>query len=162
MTVTELARLTGYSISTVSKALSDSDEISRDAKEKILATARETGYYDKAIRRKRRIGMPKTVGIVTSDIRDSSVLSRLCRATREYGLSPVVCDGDNALFILCDALGVDGIIFADRNIKECAIPYSVYRGSADAAAEEIYTLLHSGGDAPAVKTSAKKEDIWLF
>jgi len=50
MTVTELAKLTGYSISTVSKALPDSNEISREAKEIILRAARETGYYDKAIR----------------------------------------------------------------------------------------------------------------
>ncbi len=162
MTVTELAKLTGYSISTVSKALSDSDEISRDAKEKILATARETGYYDKAIRRKKRIGIPKVIGIVTSDIRDSSVLSRLCRAVREYGLSPVVCDSDDALFVLCDALGVDGIIFSDRQKGECSLPYSVYRGSADSAAEEIYTLLHSDGNDISIKTDVKKEDIWLF
>ena len=36
MTVTELSKLTGYAISTVSKALSDSSEISPEAKEKIL------------------------------------------------------------------------------------------------------------------------------
>ncbi len=161
MTVTELAGLTGYSISTVSKALSDSDEISRDAKEKILAVARETGYYDKAIRRKKRIGMPTTIGIVTSDIRDSSVLSRLCRAVRGYGLSPVVCDSADALFVLGNALGVDGIIFADGGMKDCSLPCAAYRGSADAAVEEIYSLLFSGGEAVAEKT-AKTEDIWLF
>lgn len=162
MTVTKLAQLTGYSISTVSKALSDSGEISRDAKEKILAVARETGYYDKAVRRKKRIGVPTTIGIVSSDIRDSSVLSRLCRAAREYSFEPVVCDSDNALFILTDVLGVDGIIFADGGIKECSVPCSAYRGSADNAIIELSELLSPTDKDTADTKAEKKEDIWLF
>lgn len=162
MTVTELARLTGYSISTVSKALSDSGEIGAEAKERILRAAKETGYYDKAVRRRKRIGMPQTVGIVTSDIRDSSVLSRLCRALRERGFSPVVSDAQNAVYILSQVLGVDALIFSDGSTEECTVPYSVYRGSADNAADEIVSLLRADGAAAADKKTERKEDIWLF
>lgn len=159
MTVTELAKLTGYSISTVSKALSDSGEISREAKEVILRAARETGYYDKAIRRKKRIGMPKTVGIAAADIRDSSTLSRLCRALRNYGFYAVVCDEANAPFILCDVLGVDALIFSDVRATECSVPSLSHRGDADATAMEIAALL---GEEVAEREKEKKEDIWLF
>lgn len=159
MTVTELAKLTGYSISTVSKALSDSSEISGEAKEKILSAAKRTGYYEKAVRRKKRIGMPQTVGIVTDDIRDSAVY-RLTRALKERGISPVVCDAQNALFVLCDALSVDAIILANGKETECNIPFAVYRSSADSTADEIEALL-SGKELTSA-TQKKKEDIWLF
>lgn len=159
MTVTELAKLTGYSISTVSKALSDSNEISSEAKEKILSRAKETGYYDKAVRRKKRIGMPQTVGIVTSDLRDSAVY-RVSRALKERGLSPVACDAEDALFVLCSALGVDAVVFTDGKASDCSLPFVVYRGSADNAAEEIVSLLN--GNSPTETDNKKKEDIWLF
>ncbi len=159
MTVTELAKITGYSISTVSKALSDSDEISREAKEVILRAARETGYYDKAIKRKKRIGMPKTVGIAAADIRDSSTLSRLCRAIRNYGFYTVVCDEANAAYILCDVLGVDALIFSDTRESDCSVPHLSHRGDADATASQIAVLL---GEEIAELREEKKEDIWLF
>ncbi|MBQ8550282.1 MAG: LacI family DNA-binding transcriptional regulator [Clostridia bacterium] len=159
MTVTELAKLTGYSISTVSKALSDSGEISREAKEIILRAARETGYYDKAIKRKKRIGMPNTVGIATSDIRDSMTLSRLCRALRNYGFYAVVCDEANATYILCDVLGVDAVIFSDVKETECSVPCCVHRGDADGTAAAVASLL---GEETVETAKEKKEDIWLF
>ncbi len=159
MTITELAKQTGYSISTVSKALSDSSEISREAKEIILRAARETGYYNKAIRRKKRIGMPKTVGIAAADIRDSQSLSRLCRALRNYGFYTTVCDEANAVYILSDVLGVDAIVFSDLRAGDCPVPFSVYRGDADASAAAIAELL---GEEIVERDTQKKEDIWLF
>ena len=159
MTVTELAKMTGYSISTVSKALSDSNEISREAKEIILRAARDTGYYDKAIKRRRRIGMPKTVGIAAADIRDSMVLSRLCRALRNYGFYTVLCDEANAIHILSDVLGVDALVFCDVKEDVASVPSFVHRGDADATAREIAKLL---GEETREETSEKKEDIWLF
>ncbi len=159
MTVTELAKLTGYSISTVSKALSDSGEISREAKEVILRAAKETGYYDKAIKRRKRIGMPKTIGIATADVRDSMTISRLCRALRNYGFYTVVCDEANAPFILSDVLGVDALVFSDIREQEISVPYCVHRGDADATARSIASLL---GEEIESSTEAKREDIWLF
>ena len=159
MTVTELAKITGYSISTVSKALSDSGEISREAKEIILRAARETGYYDKAIKRRKRIGMPRTVGIAAADIRDYSTLSRLCRAIRNYGFYTVVCDEANAVYILCEVLGVDALVFSDIRESECSVPSVAHRGDADATALQIAALL---GEEVAIEAEKKKEDIWLF
>lgn len=47
MTLTKLAQLAGVSVSTVSKALSESAEISEETKKRILALAKEHGCYEK-------------------------------------------------------------------------------------------------------------------
>ena len=47
MTITKLARLTGYSVSTVSKALSNKKDVSEFARQKIIEKAKELGCYEK-------------------------------------------------------------------------------------------------------------------
>ena len=47
MNLTKLAQLASVSVSTVSKALSDSREISDDTKEMIIALAKENGCFEK-------------------------------------------------------------------------------------------------------------------
>lgn len=160
MTVTELSKITGYSISTVSKALSDSGEISRETKEKILRIAKETGYYNKALKRKKRIGMPQTVGIITEDVRSREIY-RLTRELKSLGLVPVVCDDETALIVLTQTLGVDAVVFADGREKECSVPYAVHSGNAENTAGEILSMLNGKKSAEA-KEQDKKEDIWLF
>ena len=116
MTVTELARITGYSISTVSKALSDSAEISTKAKEEILAAAVETGYYNKAIKRKKRIGAPKTVGIVCDEYSDFRVLRNLCRELEKAGFSSTICINEKGGEVLSH-LGVDAMLFYKKESR---------------------------------------------
>lgn len=165
MTVTELSKLTGYAISTVSKALSDSSEISPEAKEKILKVARETGYYDKALRRKKRIGAPKTVGIITDDFSDARIIRNLCRELEKRGVSSVVSMCANATELLARFLCVDSVLFMDKQETSCAVPSVMFDGDVKNTVE----LLCS--DAPQVveepedenfSTSRKKDDIWLF
>ena len=52
MTMSKIAKLAGVSVATVSKALTNSKEISRETAEKILQIARDTGYFSE--RQKRR------------------------------------------------------------------------------------------------------------
>ena len=47
MTLQKLAKMTGVSVSTVSKAFSDSEEISRDTKKLVFKTAKSTGCFEK-------------------------------------------------------------------------------------------------------------------
>ena len=47
MTMRELARLANVSVSTVSKAFADADDVCRETKEHIFRIARETGCYGK-------------------------------------------------------------------------------------------------------------------
>lgn len=160
MTVTELAKLTGFSISTVSKALSDSDEISAETKEKIVSVARETGYYQKTLRRKKRIGAPKTVGIVCDERVDFRRLRYLCRELEGRDIKTVITLCSEGETLLSDFLGVDVIVFFDTDEKPCSVPSVTWSGDIYSVAE-----LLAGGDSEALddfSTPQTKEDIWLF
>lgn len=165
MTVTELSKITGFSISTVSKALSDSGEISPATKEEILRVARETGYYDKAIKRKKRIGQPKTVGIITSDFSDARILRNLCRELEKRDVAAVVSMAADADVLLSQYLGVDCVLFMEGRVKSCSVPAFAFDGDVYSTADKI-----SDGEAETIEetsdenfsASRKKEDIWLF
>ena len=47
MTLAKIAKLANVAVSTVSKAFSDSPEISKETKEQIMKIAKETGCYEK-------------------------------------------------------------------------------------------------------------------
>lgn len=165
MTVTELARITGFSVSTVSKALSDSEEISLETKKEILRAARETGYYDKAIKRKKRIGMPKTVGIIAGDIRDARVLRNLCRELDKRNISSVISlsDGSESLF---EYLGIDCLLFFDGTARSSSLPSLMFDGdiykTADTLAEDLSVVSETATEDENFSQRSKKEDIWLF
>ncbi len=161
MTVTQLAKLTGYSISTVSKALSDSDEISAQAKAKILKAARDTGYYNKALQRRKRIGAPRTAGIAADGFGNIRLLDRLCRELESRGIKAVVCTGDDAARVLGDYLAVDTVIFFYTQPEECAVSSILFDGDVYSTVDMIENGLP---DDPAYKKAEpqKKEDIWLF
>ena len=47
MTIRKLAEITGYSVSTVSKAFSNKKDVSEIAKKEIIEKAKELGCYEK-------------------------------------------------------------------------------------------------------------------
>ena len=163
MTVTELSRITGYSISTVSKALSDSSEIGEKAKKEILAAAVETGYYNKALKRRKRIGAPKTVGIVCDEYSDFRLMRNLCRELEKEGFKAVICINEDGCEV-CSHLGVDSILFYKTDIKDSPVPSYLFDGDID----EVIALLKNGSNSENepqtddFETPQKKEDIWLF
>lgn len=163
MTVTELAHITGYSISTVSKALSDSSEIGEKAKKEILAAAVETGYYNKVLKRRKRIGAPKTVGIVCDEYSDFRLIRNLCRELEKENFKTVICINENG-FEVCSHLGVDAILYYKTEPKDSSVPSYLFDGDIDEATE----FLKSGSDnantpqTDDFQTPQKKEDIWLF
>lgn len=163
MTVTELARITGYSISTVSKALSDSAEISAKAKKEILAAAVETGYYNKAIKRKKRIGAPKTVGIVCDEYSDFRALRNLCRELEKAGFSSVICINEKGGEV-CSHLGVDAMLFYRKEPVPQAVPAYAFDGDIENAIMQLQSGYESENTDASddFQTPQKKDDIWLF
>ena len=61
MTLKDVALKANCSVATVSKALKNSSEISEDAKQRILAVAKECGYLKKATTRSAVLGGIKTL-----------------------------------------------------------------------------------------------------
>ena len=161
MTVTELAKMTGYSVSTVSKALSDSEEIGAAAKQKILDAAVSTGYYQKAVRRKKRIGAPKTLAIICDEYADMRVLRTLSRRLEEEGFKSIISLGSDSAE-LCEHLGVDAVVYYRREPMPSLIPTFIFERDIDELIEKLCSGEGEEIDEGAKTASRKKEDIWLF
>ena len=66
-TIKDIAKASGYSINTVSRALNDKSEIKKETKEKIVQTARELGYFKNFAAASLRNKKTKLIGIVLPD-----------------------------------------------------------------------------------------------
>ena len=162
MTVTELAKITGYAVSTVSKALSDSAEISDAAKSAILNAARETGYYKKAIKRKKRIGTPRIVGVVCDEYADFRRLRNLSRELEKARIKTVITLCNDGQTLLDEFLGVDAVLFFETEKRPCTVPSLAFDGDIDAAAERLSGDLSLIEHSEKVSSGRRKDDIWLF
>ncbi len=90
-TLKELSKILGVSISTISKALNDSHEISESTKEKIRKAAKEHNYQPNRIAMTLKSGKTKTIGVILPSIKNF-FLSRVLRgiehviATTDYNI----------------------------------------------------------------------------
>ena len=64
VTLEDVAKATGYTINTVSRALKNKDDISRQTREQIQKTAREMGYVRNYIASSLRSGRTKTIALI--------------------------------------------------------------------------------------------------
>jgi DNA-binding LacI/PurR family transcriptional regulator len=125
----ELAKLAGVSPGTVSRALSDSQLINRNTRERIQALAREHGFRPNAMARNLRIQRTGAIGVVIplghetgqhiSDPFFMTMLGHMADALTERGydllLSRVVPQHDCWLDEMVDARRVDGIIIIGQS-----------------------------------------------
>jgi len=76
MTLRDIAYALGLSVSTVSKALRDSYEISKDTKERVIAYARTNHYLPNRMAKSLKEGKSGSIGVVVCSI-DNSFVSRM-------------------------------------------------------------------------------------
>ena len=77
LTLEKLAKIAGVSLGTVSKAFSESDEISKETKEKIFAIAKEYNCFDKYYKAKKA---RKVVAVICPELKGdyyNSIVSRI-------------------------------------------------------------------------------------
>ncbi|MBQ8160355.1 MAG: LacI family DNA-binding transcriptional regulator [Clostridia bacterium] len=65
VTLQDIARATGYTVNTVSRALKNKDDISRETCEKIQQVAKDMGYVRNYIASSLRSGRTKTIAVIT-------------------------------------------------------------------------------------------------
>lgn len=91
VTLKDIASLTGFNISTVSKALRGSDDINRDTMQKICSVANELGYsYVKSVD-------SKTIGLVFPELGSqyyNSIQDSFCRRVRDAGYRTITLSSD--------------------------------------------------------------------
>lgn len=92
-TLKELSKILGVSISTISKALNDSHEISESTKEKIRKAAKEHNYQPNRIAMTLKSGKTKTIGVILPSIKNF-FLSRVLR-----GIENVIAKTDYNIII---------------------------------------------------------------
>ncbi|NLB22403.1 MAG: LacI family transcriptional regulator [Clostridium sp.] len=109
-TIKDISKKCGYSISTVSKALNDSEEIGEETKKKIKKVAREMNYFPNAAARLLKTNRSNNIGVLFVDQMQSGL-------KHEY-FSAVL----NSLKVEAERLGFD-ITFISQNIGNITMSY---------------------------------------
>jgi len=121
VTITDVARAAGVSISTVSRVINNSTPVSPDLREQVLCAVRELGYQPNILAQNLRNKSVAAIGVIIPDIRApffSMVVRGIEDVCFEHEHTVLLCnsDGDPEKEILyAEALyrrQVDGIIFA--------------------------------------------------
>ena len=94
VTIKDIARMLGISVSTVSRALKDHPDISADTTEKVNEIARKLNYRPNALALGLKSSKSNTIGVIIPEIVHfffSSVISGIEDAAYEAGYNVVVC-----------------------------------------------------------------------
>ncbi|SJN16831.1 LacI family DNA-binding transcriptional regulator [Sphingobacterium faecium] len=85
LTLKDIAKALNLSVPTISKALSDSHEIKKETKEKIVAYAHEHNYQYNALARSLKTGKTNIIGVIVSTI-SNSFFSQILEGIEESSL----------------------------------------------------------------------------
>ena len=100
ISMNDLALMTGFSMSTVSKALNDSPEISEQTKTKIKEYAKLKNYKPNVIGLNLKNRKTKTIGVIIPDILNSffaKVFSGIEKVADERGYNVIMCISNESL-----------------------------------------------------------------
>ncbi len=130
LTLNELGKLLGLSVSTVSRALSRPDLVSPSTRKRVLDAALKHGYTPNAIAQSLQNGKTRVIGVLISDLQNpfySSVVRAIERvaATRDY--TCVICNSDEdpaseaKALTLLTSLQVAGLIVASSSSDDAPL-----------------------------------------
>ena len=98
MTIADIARESGVSKSTVSRALNNSGYVSKEAREKIATVVKGNNYYPSAIARSLSKQQTDSIGVIIPEPHTqffAEILSGISSVVDEYGLTLLFCNTDN-------------------------------------------------------------------
>jgi LacI family transcriptional regulator len=97
-TLREVARLSGYSIKTISRVVNGNPNVSQATSDRVLHAIAELGYRPNLVARSLRVGRDDAIGLVVPSIADpffAEVASAIEEASRERGFFVIVsCTGE--------------------------------------------------------------------
>lgn len=142
VTLSDIAKECGVSVNTVSHALNDKSDISKQTKKIIKATAERLGYIGNASASFLRSGLSKTIAIIVGDISNphfAILIKEIEVAVREKGYTVFVLNTDEnqeleyKAIVTAISKNVDGIIlcpvqFSSSNIdflKKSGVPFTL-------------------------------------
>lgn len=93
MTIKDIARLCGCSVSTISRVINDRQDVKPETKERVLRTMREVGFVPNANAQQLKIQQSRNIVFVvkgTGNMFFADLLVRLQSCTAEYGYNGVI------------------------------------------------------------------------
>ncbi|MGE6219164.1 LacI family DNA-binding transcriptional regulator [Nubsella zeaxanthinifaciens] len=121
ITLRDISKALNISVSTVSRALTDSHEIGEETKKLVLAYAKEHNYVPNRMARSLKVGKTKSIGVVICSIDNSFVaqmLDGIDQACNDNGYQIIIMQSkesyeqEKACINLLYASGVDGIMIS--------------------------------------------------
>ncbi|MBC7324442.1 MAG: LacI family DNA-binding transcriptional regulator, partial [Moorella sp. (in: Bacteria)] len=130
VTIKDVARHAGVSVTTVSRVLNNSQHpISPETRERVLATIKELGFYPNAMARSLQLNETKTIGLILPDVANpyySGIVRGVEDIAHENGYTVILCNTDRSrertktyLRVLREKR-VDGVIFTGGGAVEDA------------------------------------------
>ena len=143
ITLKDIAKATGFTVNTVSRALNDKEDISDATKKLIRETANSIGYIGNLAAGSLRTGSTKTIAIILGDISNpvfAILVKEMEKILRDNGYSALILNTDETYILeeraIISALSknVDGIIICptqkdDKDLKMLAdneIPFVLF------------------------------------
>lgn len=127
LTLKDLAKMTGFSVATISRALNDHPRISREAKNKIIETAKKVGYQPNLIAMGFREKKSYLIGLIIYDLKNSfhaSVTRNILEEAQHEGYQVIIRSTLDLPTGIPEAIddmkrvGVDGIIITATRLEE--------------------------------------------
>lgn len=97
VTLKDIAKKTGYSINTVSRALKDKEDISAATRKMIQDTAKEMGYINNSVASSLRSGYTRTIAVILGDISNphfSIIVKEIEKNARKHKYSTIILNTD--------------------------------------------------------------------
>jgi LacI family transcriptional regulator len=136
-TLKDIARITGYSVNTISRALRDKEDISAETKEKIKKVSLDMGYINNAQASSLRLGHTKTIAVILGDISNpyfSILMKDIENRARGEGYSSFLINTNENTDMEREAIlsalnkNVDGILICPSQHNEDNIRYLMKTG----------------------------------
>lgn len=149
-TIKDVARISGYSVCTVSKALSGKGYIRDSTKEKILHVVKEVGYRPNQLAVSLKTGHSKTLALIVPDVMNAyfpRLEKYVDRYAGQYGYMVILCNTNNSLEREKQYIQnlikwhVDGVI-----ITPCSPEHSHFRQLKEEGIAYVYLNRHIEGD----------------
>ena len=181
----EIARIAGVSVSTVSRALANSPRVKLETRQRIQNLAEEMGYLPNAIARSLATRRTFTLGVVAVDITDPFIaefIQAIDKAALDSGYSVILanCRGESqremAAINILRQRRVDGIIVPDPLVADTSLsllkeagvpivlfnkkqyPYSICTDNVGGAEQAVRHLLDLGHKRIAYMGKSQRED----
>lgn len=140
VTLKRIAEETGFSVNSVSRALKDMPDISKETRDLIKAKAEELGYIGNMLASSMRSGLTNTIAVILSDIVNphfAIIVKDIVESLRQYNYTAFVMTTDEDSDLECQAIkaaigrNVDGIIICPTQqsednvyfLKQSGIPF---------------------------------------